>query len=505
GYEAATDLDPAEDLERDSSSESFGNTKSLKQTSAAILVTSPVNFYQVSGTFTSDDRSDLRIRSGKFTLSPSRKYPWTLTHGFYTIMGGYAFDASGESPFLPGRYTQAVLTVHGVTWLMENDPSLIPDLSADMIMDKSKADALAKALLLIQALWFCMNCLSRLAQRLPLSLLEVTTVAHALCTFITYLLWWNKPLNIHQPTLISETKARETCAVMWMASPIKLYHFSGILQSRGPTELDMIAQLDPSTLPAHDIINPETNLTRPLPLPIGKSLGRTGFSPDPNRTFLSLSSLPHQFRSNFLGMMMIQSPESMVLSELNSDSAWYSQPPINSRDGILLGAQDIKRWTLASEAISHYGPKYKWDKSTPLVALQVEYHEIVRFVADIPTCAGIAFLTAAYGAPHLAAWNADFATYLEQLLWRASVLVITFAGLLMHALTWMGLEIAIRSSNRLVKTSGSILAICVPICGILLYAAASVYLVVESFTQLFHLPPAAYQLPSWSNYFPHFS
>ena len=37
----------------------------------------------------------------------------------------------------------------------------------------------------------------------------------------------------------------------------------------------------------------------------------------------------------------------------------------------------------------------------------------------------------------------------------------------------------------------------------LLYVFSRVYLVVDSFLQLAHLPDAVYQVPNWSQYFPH--
>ncbi|KLO05774.1 hypothetical protein SCHPADRAFT_791836, partial [Schizopora paradoxa] len=59
-----------------------------------------------------------------------------------------------------------------------------------------------KSLLLGQLAWFCAICVFRLVQNLPLSLLEVTTVAHSVCTLVTYGFWSRKPLNINEPTPI---------------------------------------------------------------------------------------------------------------------------------------------------------------------------------------------------------------------------------------------------------------------------------------------------------------
>lgn len=38
----------------------------------------------------------------------------------------------------------------------------------------------------------------------------------------------------------------------------------------------------------------------------------------------------------------------------------------------------------------------------------------------------------------------------------------------------------------------------------LLYPVARVYIIVECFINLVHLPPAVYQEPNWSQYIPHF-
>jgi hypothetical protein len=37
---------------------------------------------------------------------------------------------------------------------------------------------------------------------LPISLLELNTFGHALCTLLIYCMWWNKPLDIEEPELI---------------------------------------------------------------------------------------------------------------------------------------------------------------------------------------------------------------------------------------------------------------------------------------------------------------
>ena len=47
-------------------------------------------------------------------------------------------------------------------------------------MDKSKANTLAKALVIIQASWLLIQVIGRLIAKLPVTLLEVNTIAHVL-------------------------------------------------------------------------------------------------------------------------------------------------------------------------------------------------------------------------------------------------------------------------------------------------------------------------------------
>jgi hypothetical protein len=52
------------------------------------------------------------------------------------------------------------------------------------------------------AIWFCIQCLSRVSQGLAISLLELNTFGHAICSILIYSLWWHKPLDIEEPEVI---------------------------------------------------------------------------------------------------------------------------------------------------------------------------------------------------------------------------------------------------------------------------------------------------------------
>lgn len=111
-------------------------------------------------------------------------------------MGGFVFDiktSDGASDPLTRRY---VPNSKAFLLIMDTFPEIIPDVSEESITDRAESSPMSKALLIVQVGWFCANCLSRLIQHLPLSLLEVSTAAHGFCTLLTYLVWWSKPQNI---------------------------------------------------------------------------------------------------------------------------------------------------------------------------------------------------------------------------------------------------------------------------------------------------------------------
>jgi len=73
-----------------------------------------------------------------------------------------------------------------------------PRISKAEILDKSKGDAVSKGVVILQTGWFVMQCIARGVQGLPITELELVTVAFAALSFVIYLLWWEKPLNVQR-------------------------------------------------------------------------------------------------------------------------------------------------------------------------------------------------------------------------------------------------------------------------------------------------------------------
>ena len=75
-------------------------------------------------------------------------------------------------------------------------------ITKEEIKDKGRGDAFSKGLILIQTTWFILQCIARKVEHLPITGLELVTIAFAALNFMTYAFWWNKPLNVECPVHI---------------------------------------------------------------------------------------------------------------------------------------------------------------------------------------------------------------------------------------------------------------------------------------------------------------
>ena len=129
-------------------------------------------------------KSRSEARSEQVLLGVERS--WTIVHGFYAGMGGFVFDFEKHRPdeisscFPPLQRLR--VTARGVALLFKCE--LLPDISHNDIEDKSKSDHLAKTVICVQAAWFLIQVIGRRAEGLPVTLLDVNTLAHVICTFI---------------------------------------------------------------------------------------------------------------------------------------------------------------------------------------------------------------------------------------------------------------------------------------------------------------------------------
>jgi hypothetical protein len=111
-------------------------------------------------------------------------------------MGGFElYDSEGERPLYP-------LDLSRIEELVQNDAIDFPNITEKEIEDRSKGDIISKGLAVVQTGWFVAQCIARGAEHLAITELEIMTVAFAFLNFVTYIFWWNKPLNVTCPVRI---------------------------------------------------------------------------------------------------------------------------------------------------------------------------------------------------------------------------------------------------------------------------------------------------------------
>jgi len=74
-----------------------------------------------------------------------------------------------------------------------------PTITAAEIQDKARGDFLSKAIVILQSIWFIVQCVARGKQGLALTELELVTLALASLNGVMYYFWWDKPLGVNEP------------------------------------------------------------------------------------------------------------------------------------------------------------------------------------------------------------------------------------------------------------------------------------------------------------------
>lgn len=466
---------------------------------------------------------DVEVDSSEDRQLCKRKHVWTTMHSFFVVMGGFVFDTSDlskEEKFLPGSRDRVTLTPKALLYVAEKEPSLVPDISEASITDKSKADALAKGIVCLQACWFMVQCFVRIAQGLPISLLELNTIAHAVCALLIYGLWWDKPLDIEEPTMINDKE---------MHCIIALLCFRSVFDDRRDYQRVIFEweNLEASASGLHSSSNQSGCRGRvqgpesaPPGLHLGNGTGETERLYDgvrvigaPVRAFMGLSSKSLHYHSSDRRRWAL------------AVSAWkkYEDMP----DFNLLRDR-MRNWPVDFHGGAIFDFIYE-----PIS--EVDKDGLVVFFAF--TLAGLL-----YGGIHLLAWKAPFTSNVHRSLWRISAITVTSSGptlLILLGTTRLVYKLY-KTLSPLdwfdsIYTEGSYVFrklfrrhywafatvkyvvsifyfilfvscfswVLVCLAGMVFYLLARTYIVVECFISLAYLPEPVFQQGRWTLYFPH--
>ncbi|KAH0275422.1 hypothetical protein KCU91_g4576, partial [Aureobasidium melanogenum] len=447
-------------------------------------------------------------------------YNFSLTHAFYAVMGGYVFDCNqsfdSEAEVFWSKTQRITLTPKGV--LLLASCGQLPEITAQNIADKSKVDELGKLIACLQAGWFTVQIITRLACHLPITLLEVTVVGHVLCALVLYALWWYKPRRIEEPTVLKGPWTAPLAAFMVMSSHV----------NAAPT----------SILPGFQAEQQHPEITAL----------KFGIVPDNGSVHVQSMSDDEQEIDIFDHALQVRTKTGLSLTyeeEIDLEDAivdWKGQAEARLRLACLAVQKYSAVRTLLRRPVCKADQKYatalaaypempkacrrKRDGEamlqnvSPWLECDVQ-HLVCHTASDWPhdglvrTTGGLIMGTVlwaasiAFSAVHIAAWNAGFPTEAEAWLWRFSSMYIGFSGLLwafLHVMAelsailwWTWYDIMIGEASQVLTML--VTALC-SMCGVI-YILARAYLVVEAFVELRSLPTMAYAIPQWSVSIPH--
>jgi len=377
---------------------------------------------------------------------------------------------------------------------------------------------------------------------------------------LIYYLWWNKPLDIEEPEQISvETPDMlRIVALMCTASELdegKLYQD----RMKSSYEIRFNVNFDTTSGESWITRRSEKSLRAVERLPQFPDYDEGDYTPAGRDLQLSVSSENSLERAvpttGGEDCRRLQLMENISGIRFHS-KVLFADIELIERTGIRpyidLALLDVRRWKLALQ-----GPV---GKALPKNSLTDRVRNLPRFNGSRqhwPLYLGFGATGLIYGGLHCLAWDTPFPTDLERLLWRLSSVTISSTGVLVILVfswgivppVWEGPKMVFfrlwdfyekichlkwghlfdhATYKRIYESLPTpwdkvfeksvfcfVLALLVMLfCAkamydlsivafMLLYVVARVYLVVECFLNLAHLPDAAYLLPQWSQYVPH--
>jgi len=119
-----------------------------------------------------------------------------MTHGYFIQMGGLVFTREGTTEILCPEKLNILVRESGIRF---------PNIGREDIEDRSKGDGFSKSMAILQTFWFMAQCITRKINGLPITQLEIFTVAFTALNGAMYFFWWNKPQDVRRPVQVEVT------------------------------------------------------------------------------------------------------------------------------------------------------------------------------------------------------------------------------------------------------------------------------------------------------------
>ena len=126
---------------------------------------------------------------------------WTLKHAFFADMGGFVLRTSDN--------VCCFLDTNHIYWLLEHKAISQTQFEKRFLLDerdindRNKSDIFVRVIAVGQAVWFCVNVIARGVQGLPVTTLEINTVAIVSNSILVYYIWRKKPASVESAEIIN--------------------------------------------------------------------------------------------------------------------------------------------------------------------------------------------------------------------------------------------------------------------------------------------------------------
>ncbi|UPK96293.1 hypothetical protein LCI18_007228 [Fusarium solani-melongenae] len=441
-----------------------------------------------------------------------------LRYAFFIVMGGVRVDVHEfiSTKDLDDQYQHLFppsednscrrnvrLNAMGAVFLAK-EGHVIP-IPMEKIDDKSKADTIQKVLVLTQVLWFITQCIARIIYQLPLSLLEVHTMVHVVCTVVLYACWLKKPLDVKVPEIIVPDKfGGAICLLLQRQFYSKSCKELALFDPQAPLQTH---NLNGDELTMHSI-DPQSDMRMEPGDMLPSGLAYCG-----SKTFPFSEPFRHRWQA-ILEAFEFGSPDNLAKTAQRLDNRGNieQQPQSPAQDipqALYLARLELFKAfdTNAFRNMPFSEGKQNFDIPRHELKLHLD-----NFTKDTNP-SGINFavlsmlaaaLSASYGGVHLCAWDWAFPTRAESTLWKISCIYVASSLFMMLALLALFIIIHLRfKSEPLRKRLESAFSrILWPV--LIAYAASRAFIVVEAFLSLRQVPVGVYVTPAWVQMFPHF-
>lgn len=410
------------------------------------------------------ENRDLRREARLQATMEDANHTWTMDMAFYVLSGGCVHRSkSGQV---------RVLRHDAVAHMSRYEPWVILPVQQAVLQHPGKANTISKTITCVQALWFCTQCITRIAQGLAISLLELNTFSHCISALLIYTFWWHKPYDVESHVYVESPSL--DLMVLLEDRNISLQLLESSLRVRTPNR----------SHGPYLIVDENSNRLFQF------------------RKFSSGYSPKLRLAIPGTGWHLISNDSDLTVNE-NAFDDWRKlwRAWLQAHKPVPIEPLSLARYWFADSTFS----------MSYLNMPGITYESVVRLGTEVHGLQVGLIMTitfAVYGGLHLLAWQYSFTSKAERHLWQISTVITMSTGLI---LPWDLLAkkcsmASIMSFQRLRIVLLGGLGICFKkllYLFILLIIASRAFLVIESFIALPNSPPSTYIIPTWSAYIPH--